>query len=920
MASGSIKGITIEIEGKTSGLVKSLKDVNKSLANTQKALKTVNQALKLNPRDVQTLKTKQDLLNSAIEDTRKKLELEQQAAADAAEALEKGTITKDEYNTLQAEVAKTAAELNKLEQEAEETAKAVEKIGKGTTQLDALSSKLKEVGTKMQEVGDKISAVGEKMQKFGASYTATVTAPIVAMGKASLNAFNEVDGGLDKIIAKTGATGDELKGLEDIAKDLATSIPVSFDEAGSAVGEINTKFGATGDELRKLSELFLKFAQINETDVVDSIDSAQKALAAWGKSSKDAEGLLDTINRTSQKTGISFDTLLNGLVSNATAFQEMGLSMDEAVIAMGQIEMSGADVNVVLGGLSKALKKATSNGIPLDQALSDLEDTILSENGSMEELTATYDLFGKSGDKVFAALKNGSLSFTELGNAANDSKGSVTTTFDAMQDGSDKLTTAMNSVKLALSAVGESLGNTLAPMLEKASEKLQELARWWEDLDPKMQDFIIKAAMVAAAIGPVVLALGTVTSGIGNLVSGIGSITSGIGGLIGEGGALAGIMTKLGIGTAAAEGGAAGLGATLSSVLPIIAAIVAAVAALSAAVIYLWNNNENFRASMEEVWTQIQAAGEEILPQVQELFQELGTAISEVWDIIGPDAVAIISQGLMDIVATIQPILTIIINLFKLFNSAVNGDMEGFKAALGNIFSALGDLLVQLVANFMHNMFTIFFTQIGAIASVASSVLANIGGFFSNTWNNIKATTASVWNSITSAVSTAVTNVRTRIQTGFSAAMNFIKSLPAQALSWGRDLVSNFTNGIMEKMNALKQKVSDMAATIKSYLHFSEPDVGPLSDFNTYAPDMVKNFAQGIEKNLPVLQRATNDMAGTIAGGVNYSGQLNTINQSIQGLALAGGGGQVVIQLDSQVLARAVMKQQQNFNYRSGGR
>ena len=124
----------------------------------------------------------------------------------------------------------------------------------------------------------------------------------------------------------------------------------------------------------------------------------------------------------------------------------------------------------------------------------------------------------------------------------------------------------------------------------------------------------------------------------------------------------------------------------------------------------------------------------------------------------------------------------------------------------------------------------------------------------------------------------------------------------------------------MEKMNALKQKVSDMAATIKSYLHFSEPDVGPLSDFNTYAPDMVKNFAQGIEKNLPVLQRATNDMAGTIAGGVNYSGQLNTINQSIQGLALAGGGGQVVIQLDSQVLARAVMKQQQNFNYRSGGR
>ena len=320
------------------------------------------------------------------------------------------------------------------------------------------------------------------------------------------------------------------------------------------------------------------------------------------------------------------------------------------------------------------------------------------------------------------------------------------------------------------------------------------------------------------------------------------------------------------------------------------------IAAITAAVIYLWNNNEDFRTSMQEVWAEIQAAGEEILPQVQELFQELGQAISEVWDIIGPDAVALISQGLQDVVATIQPILTIIINLFKLFNSAVNGDMEGFKEALGNIFSALGDLLVQLVMNFMHNMFAIFQMQIGLIASVASSVLANIGSFFSNTWNSIKSTTASVWNSITSAVSTAVTNVRTRIQTGFQAAMTFLKSLPAQALSWGRDLISNFTNGIMEKMSALKQKVSDMANTIRSYLHFSEPDVGPLKDFSTYAPDMVELFASGIEKNLPELQRAVTDMGNIIKGGTtkDYSGQLGTINQSIQGLALAG-GGQIVI-------------------------
>lgn len=919
MASGSIKGITIEIEGKTSGLVKSLKDVNKSLSNTQKALRVVNQALKLDPKNVQTLKTKQDLLNSAIEDTKKKLELEQQAAADAAEALEKGTITKAEYNTLQAEVAKTAAELNKLEQEAKETSDALEKMGKNNG-LTQLSSKLKEVGAKMQEVGDKITTVGEKMQKFGASYTATVTAPIVSLGKASISAFKEVDGGLDTVIAKTGATGATLEELQDIVKDLATTIPVSFEQAGAAVGEVNTKFGVAGDECKKLSEAFLKFAKVNNSDVSDSIDSVQKALAAYGLKAEDAEKVLDSLTKTSQKYGNDVSSLTSGLVQNGAAFQELGLSIDQSIDLMGRFERSGANSETVMQGFRKALKNASKDGLSLDQALADLEDTIRNGKDGVDGLTASYDLFGKSGDQVYAAIKNGTLTFKDLNSAVSDSGGTVNTTFDNMQSGTDKLTTALNSVKIALAGVGDSLGTTLAPMLEKVSEKLKEFSEWWEELDPDMQDFIIKAAMVVAAIGPVALALGTVTSGVGNLVSGLGSLTSGVGGLIGEGGALAGIMSKLGIGTAAAEGGAAGLGAALSSVLPVVAAVVAAVAALAAAIIYLWNNNENFRTSMTEVWTEFQSAAQELLPQIQELFSELGQAVSEVWDAIGPEAVELIRMGLSDVIATIQPLLTLIINLFKAFNALVNGDMEGFSNALQNIFSSLGQLLVQLVTNFLHNMLSLFFVQIGAIASFISSALPNIGNVFKSVWSSIVSTSASLWANLTATISNAVNSIRSRIQTGFNSAISAIRNLPGQALSWGSDLVNNFASGIMSKLSALKAKVQQMAETIKSYLHFSEPDVGPLSDFSTYAPDMVKNFAQGIEKNLPVLQRATRDMAGTVANNIDYTGQLGTINQSIQGLALAGGGGQIVIQLDSQVLARAVTKQQQNQNYKSGGR
>jgi len=76
-----------------------------------------------------------------------------------------------------------------------------------------------------------------------------------------------------------------------------------------------------------------------------------------------------------------------------------------------------------------------------------------------------------------------------------------------------------------------------------------------------------------------------------------------------------------------------------------------------------------------------------------------------------------------------------------------------------------------------------------------------------------------------------------------------ILELLNSANTWGRDLINNFIGGLKEKWNDLKSTVSDMAGTVSEYLHFSEPDVGPLSNFSTYAPDMMELFAKGIRDN-----------------------------------------------------------------------
>ena len=80
-----------------------------------------------------------------------------------------------------------------------------------------------------------------------------------------------------------------------------------------------------------------------------------------------------------------------------------------------------------------------------------------------------------------------------------------------------------------------------------------------------------------------------------------------------------------------------------------------------------------------------------------------------------------------------------------------------------------------------------------------------------------------------------------------------------KALTWGKDLIDNFIRGIKSKWNDLKNAVKDMAETVKSYIGFSEPEVGPLSNFHTYAPDMMELFAKGIKDNEDLIADQMNE-------------------------------------------------------------
>ena len=189
-----------------------------------------------------------------------------------------------------------------------------------------------------------------------------------------------------------------------------------------------------------------------------------------------------------------------------------------------------------------------------------------------------------------------------------------------------------------------------------------------------------------------------------------------------------------------------------------------------------------------------------------------------------------------------------------------------------------------------------------AIAAKIQEQLNLIKEFWSGVWEAIKSKTNEIWTAIVAAilafllsiytsVSEKINQVKATIVNGFNAACNFLKSLPAKAFQWGSDFISGLINGISSKIGELKTKVGSVAGTIKSYLHFSVPDVGPLTTYQSWMPDFMKGLAEGIklDRSNPVLKKIAQfstdvsrlAQAGFASNGTVGASSYNNMSRSI---------------------------------------
>lgn len=542
-----------KFEGTLGGAQAKAQMLTQKLALQGKAVEQYERALGAAQAKLETNYQQHEKLSRALEDAKSRY-------AELAASQGEGS---DAAQEQAAEIKKLEGQLRIVDRQLQSNANAVTSattnlnnaraaVSRTRQELSTTNEEIKKQASEWTKAGEALSKFSEKAGKTGKKLTSAgkalsvgLTAPITAVGVASYSAFNEVDGGLDTIIVKTGAAGEALDSLQKSYETVFGSMPADAEEVGVAIGEVNTRFGLMGQRLEDVSRSFIQFAKINGTDLGSSIDSVDALMTKFGVDAAEVGDVLGYLTKVGQDTGVSLTSLMSRLGQDGASLKEMGLGLSESITLMAQFEAGGVDASAALMGMKKAVQSATKDGRDAGAALISTVKAIQNAKTETEALKLSMKLFGSRGAAEMAsAIRDGRMDVDALSASMSQYASVVSDTFEATLDLPDRAKVAMNKLKIAGSDLANTAMTSLEPVLSRMTDGAQGLLERFQALDDGAKTRIVKIAALVAAAGPAVAVAGKLTAAVGSVTGALGKFFKAVG---------------------SAGGGVKGLGKALSS-------------------------------------------------------------------------------------------------------------------------------------------------------------------------------------------------------------------------------------------------------------------------------------------------------------------------------------------------------------------
>lgn len=272
-------------------------------------------------------------------------------------------------------------------------------------------------------------------------------------------------------------------------------------------------------------------------------------------------------------------------------------------------------------------------------------------------------------------------------------------------------------------------------------------------------------------------------------------------------------------------------------------------------------NGEGVKESFTKIWESIKTLCETLWNALSSAAQTIFNALKQFWDTWGETIMSVFGTIWDTLISLIKPFLDALAAIIDFLANVFTGNWEGAWQSIKDFAAAIWQGLVNII---------------NGAWEIISTVWSAVVGFFSGIFQNVR-----------DAIVEKVTAIKDTIVGGFTAAIDWIKSLPEQALQWGADIIQGIVDGIKGAIGKVGEAVSGVANKIKSFLGFSEPEDGPLSDFHTYMPDMIDLMTRGIQTG----KKKVVDALSGITGEMSVAAKTNIVSPDT--IAKAGGGSGV---------------------------
>lgn len=705
-------------------------------------------------------------------------------------------------------------------------------------------------------IGDKMSALGSSFTSAGKSLTTGVTLPLVGAGAAIVKTASDFEASMSGVKAISGATSEEFESLRNEAIELGASTAFSSQEVAQAMTEMAKAGWSTQQILDGMGGVLDAAASSGESlGTVSTI--VADAISGFGLAAADSTRVADLLAQSANAGTIDIADLGESFKYAAPVAQAYGYNIEDVTTAITAMSTAGIKGSQAGTSLRTALLNMSSptktvaeamemlnisttdsegNMIPLKDLIDDMREG-MSKYSQEEQIMIASNLAGKNAvSGLLAVLNLTQEEYDAISESMYNSAGVADETARVMQN---NLSNRIEQLGGALESLAIKLGDLLIPKIQSFVEWLTNVVDKFTNLDTGIQDFILKFAGIAAAIGPVLLVLGnlfTSLSKISGIVKAVPQVIGTLGGVF------------------------KGLAAAIGGISAPVVAIIAAIGLLVAAFKHLWDTNEEFRRNVTNTWNiikqQFQEFGQGIVDRLNEMgfdFENITDVIKTVWEKFCNFLAPIFEGVFNQISEALGTTFDVLLSLFDVFSGLFTGDWSKAWEGIKQIFVSLWDFLVNTIENILNTILGIFGTSLNEIQEKWDNAWKSVGEFFVNTWESMK-----------NGIKTAISNIGDKIKNFASSIVTWFKELPSKMLDIGKNIVTGIWDGISGAASWLWDKISGFGSDIIGWFRDIFDINSPSKVMKSQGNFLMLGLAEGMNDSLGVVKSQIGVVADTI--------------------------------------------------------